>query len=129
AANPRTLDPHLARTRLERELAAALHVPLFAKARPHFSARNAGLLVEQAAPLSRDARSFALTLRPGLTFSDGSPLLASDVAASLLRSIASPAGRALSLFLGDVVAKDERRVEIATKIPVPDPAALLSSAS
>jgi MarR-like DNA-binding transcriptional regulator SgrR of sgrS sRNA len=124
--NPHTLDPHFARTRLERELAAALHVPLFARAPPHLASRNAGLLVETAAALGRDARSWAVTLRPGLVFADGSPIVAADAAASLTRALVSPTGRALAGVLAAARATSERRLELEWKMTVRDPAAFLS---
>src|SRR5688500_14501785 len=69
-SNPRTLDPPLARTRLEREIASALHLPLFGAPSP---GRPFGALVESATA-SRDARTWSVTLRAGLRFHDGSPI-------------------------------------------------------
>ena len=117
AANPRTLDPHLARTRLERELARALQLPLFAK-----GARGQTLLVESAV---RDAHVWTITLRPGLFFADGSPVTTADAAAALTRALASPAGRVLSTLVGEVRAKDDRRLLIETRVPVLDLAPIL----
>ncbi|HVO30542.1 MAG TPA: ABC transporter substrate-binding protein, partial [bacterium] len=128
SGDPRTLDPHAARTRLERELAAALHVPLFARAPAHLAGHSAGLLVEQAAP-SRDGTSWSVTMRAGLTFADGSALTASEAAASLLRSLAAPGGRVLATVIAEARAKDERHLEIVTRAPVRDLAPILSELS
>ena len=66
--NPRTFDPFLARTRLEREIARALHLPM------------AGFL--DGIP---EGRSWSFSLASGLRFPDGSPVQASDAVASLAR--------------------------------------------
>lgn len=126
--NPRTLDPHFARTRLERELASALHLPLFAKAPPHLAGRAAGLLVERAEP-SRDAKTWTVTMRAGLVFSDDTPITAAAAAASLKRSLDAPAGRALAAILGEVRVRDDRRLEIDTRVPLRDLAGLLTGLS
>ncbi len=121
--NPRTFDPHLARTRLEREIASALHVPLFWK-EPR---RTPGPLVE-AASASRDERTWTISLSRA-AFSDGSPLTAQEAARSLLRAIQSPAGRALALLIADARAKGDRVLEIETRVPLPSLPAVLSSPS
>lgn len=116
--NPRTFDPHLARTRLEREIAGALHVPLFGKTQHP--------LVESATA-SRDQRTWTITLRAA-KFSDGSPITASEVVASLQRAIASPAGRSLSLLIADARVKGDR-VEVAAHVPLDLPSVLASPCS
>jgi hypothetical protein len=87
---PRQGDPALAREHQDAFLARALHAtPLT------FAARGAalapGLLAAVPEP-QQGGRVFQLTLREGLRFSDGSPLLARDVAASLARLLRPETG-------------------------------------
>ena len=71
------IDPHLARTRLDRELAAALHATLFF---PAPRAGRLGPLVERA--VARGSRGWEVTLRAA-TFADGSAVTAADVVNAL----------------------------------------------
>lgn len=117
-SNPRTLDPFAARTRLEREIAAALHLPLVGPARP---GRPHGLLLDSA---SQSGRTWTFTLRGGLTFPDGSPADAADAVASLLRL---PAGVAALLEIDGVEARGPLSFTVATKRAQPSLPDMLSA--
>jgi len=116
--NPRTLDPFLARTRLERELSAALHLPIIGASshgKPH------GPLVETA---SMSGRTWTFTLRRNLAFADGSPILASEAAASLKRL---PAGLDALLDAESIDASGPLTFAITTRKPSPSLPTLLSA--
>lgn len=57
---------------------------------------------------SADGRRVTFTLRPGLTFSDGSPLTGADVVRSWLRLLDPAAPSPLASLLGDVVGAGDR---------------------
>lgn len=126
-ANPRTLDPHRARTLLERELAAALHATLLFAPHTGISHRRPGPLVDALALSPKDARVWTLTLRRDLVFADGAPIDAAAVAASLSRTLSLPGGRALAISLSAARARDALTVEIETPVPMRDLAPLLST--
>jgi peptide/nickel transport system substrate-binding protein len=80
-----------------------------------------------------NARSFELTLRQGVTWHDGSPLTAEDVAYSLAY-VADPDRRFASelltyLDVEGVTVTGERTLTVPTLQPVGDPATLLAGAS
>lgn len=86
---PRTSDPALARELQDAVLARALHAtPLDHE--PPLPIRP-GLLAAVPEPL-QGGRAFQLTLRDGLRFSDGTPLGARDLAASLARLLRPEVG-------------------------------------
>jgi len=66
-------------------------------------------------------RRWLFTLRPGVLFSDGSPLTAGDVVASYRATMDRPFPhhRALGAFIESVSAVDARTVEIVTRQPDP----------
>lgn len=65
-----------------------------------------------------DDRTFVFTLRPGLRFSDGTPLTAADVVASLRAATARRwANREAFQAVTSVEALDDRRVELRTRSP------------
>lgn len=117
--NPRTLDPFAARTRLERELSAALHLPLVGTATP---GRSFGPLLESA---SASGRTWTFVLRPDLAFHDGSPIRAEDAAASLRRL---PAGIQALLDTPEVETRDPRTLRVTTRRAHADLPALLAAA-
>ena len=86
---PRIPDPALARELQDQWLARALHeTPL--RAGPQ-GGLEPGLLEAVPEPQG-DGRTFRLTLREGLRFSDGAPLLARDLAAALARLLRPETG-------------------------------------
>lgn len=80
-----------------------------------------------------DARSFTLTLREGVTWHDGSPLVAQDVAFSLVqlttqgRQFAAELPRIIDI--ANVAVTGERTLRVPTLQAVGDPAGLLAGAS
>lgn len=134
SADPRTLDPHAARTRLERELAAALHATLLPPAGPLLRlAGNERGAPPGAWPLVRertrdrdDPRRWRLALRPGLAFADGSPLRAGEAAASLARGREAPGGRVLRALLARAEADGDGVLVVETASPLADLGPLLS---
>ncbi|MBJ3776480.1 ABC transporter substrate-binding protein [Acuticoccus mangrovi] len=67
-----------------------------------------------------DDLTWTFTLRDGLTFHDGTPVTATDVAASLKRWWSlSTMGRLLKAAAKDVVAKDDKTFEIQLAEPFP----------
>lgn len=116
--NPRTLDPFLARTRLERELSAALHLPLVGGATP---GKPWGPIVESA---SASGRTWTLVLRPNLAFHDGSPILADDAVESLKRL---PPGLAALLDADRIDAPNARTVTLTLRRAAPSLPAFLAA--
>ena len=80
-----SLDPITATEKVQIAVGALLYEKLF-ELDEHFVLRP--LLVESCT-YDAAARTYTLTLRSGVTFSDGSPLTARDVAASLERARSS----------------------------------------
>src|SRR5207244_4752641 len=78
------------------------------RARPHLA-----VAIEAQDPLR-----VKLAIRPGLRFSDGTPLGAADVAASLNRARQSPAGWPLAPIRGARAVSDEV-VELELSRPAP----------
>lgn len=118
--NPETLDP-AAEGDIE---SAAVSAQLFES----LTAFDADLVLRPALAtgwdVSADGRRVVFHLRPGLTFSDGSPLGAQDVVRSWLRLIDPSAQSPLSALLLDVHGVREHLAGTAT-----DPAAVGLSAS
>ena len=68
--------------------------------------------------VSPDALAYRFTLRPGLKWHDGTPVLASDCVASLKRwSVRNPLGQAISAALDSYEVADERTFAIRLKKP------------
>lgn len=147
---PRSGDPALATWPQDLALARALHAtPLALDAAGRLAP---GLLAEVPVPQA-GGRTFQLTLREGLRFPDGSPLTASDLAASLARllrpEVRSPHGwLALAIAGAEEVAEgraaslsglqvlSDRELLVSLSFPFPEfpaalaalPAAVLSAA-
>lgn len=133
SAAPGDLDPARAGTPAELLAARAVHATLVEV--DASGAPRPGLLASLPEP-EAGGRAFRLRLRPGLRFHSGAPLLAADVAASLLR-LASPAtrsphgwivlpvkgaeevlaGRATALSGVQVLSEAELRVELESPFP------------
>lgn len=65
-----------------------------------------------------DSKLWTLTLREGLRFHDGSPVLGRDVVASLKRwGAADPAGRAMTALVAEMAAPSDRVVTIRFRQP------------
>ncbi len=72
---------------------------------------------------------WALTLRPGLRFHNGEPVLARDVIASINRWASRDAfGQALLANADELAATDDRNIRIRLRKPFPVPRALANSA-
>jgi peptide/nickel transport system substrate-binding protein len=80
-----------------------------------------------------DARSFTLTLREGVTWHDGAPLVAEDVAFSLSQLTTPGRQFAAELLrtidIPNLAVTGERTLRVPTLLPVGDPAGLLAGAS
>lgn len=92
AAEPLTLDPVLAADPAGMTLLQNVSEPLL-MANPNDPAEFLPLLATSW-DIAEDGLTYVLRLRPGVTFSDGTPLAASDVAYSLQRALlqSDPAG-------------------------------------
>jgi peptide/nickel transport system substrate-binding protein len=67
-----------------------------------------------------DGRRWILTLRPGLLFHDGTPVLARDCVASIRRYCAKDSfGQALMAVTDELSALDDRRIQFRLKKPFP----------
>ncbi len=67
-----------------------------------------------------EGRRWILTLRPGLLFHDGSPVLARDCVASIRRYCAKDSfGQALMAATDELSALDDRRIQFRLKKPFP----------
>ncbi len=107
-------DPHRARTRIAREVAAAIHATLFRRDR---LGRALPMLAESATA-SSDARRWSIALRPGIAFADGTPITAEAVVESLRRAV--QVGGRLPASLAAARATGSNRVEIDAAVPAPD---------
>jgi peptide/nickel transport system substrate-binding protein len=68
--------------------------------------------------VSKDNLVWSFKLRPGLKFSDGSPVESKDVSPSIKRWAARmPAGQTMMGYVADIVAKDPQNFEIRLKRP------------
>jgi peptide/nickel transport system substrate-binding protein len=80
--------------------------------------------------VSADRLSYILTLRPGLTFQDGSQVTTRDVIASLQRWMRLDiVGRTMAIDVQSMTATDERTFSIVLKRPFPVELALANSGS
>lgn len=93
-----------------------------------FTGNAEGQLVGQLAEsIQRDNDgSWLILLRPGRHFSDGAPVLASDVAASLARTNERNSAARASVGRMTFVALDDRRLRITSERPTPVMAAVLA---
>jgi len=83
-------------------------------------AGTAKLQMLESAAVDEDGRRWTLTLRPGLRFHDGEPVLATDCIASLQRwSRRDPFGQALFAVTNEVLAKDDRTLVFRLQRPFP----------
>jgi peptide/nickel transport system substrate-binding protein len=89
---------------------------------------NVGPGLAQSGTASPDQLSWTFTLRPDLKFSDGSPLTATDVAASLERVRTDPTNvySALTTPWKSVSAIDPQTVRMDLKVPTPKLESVLS---
>ena len=106
-------------------------------ATPNYAVRNHGLMVfdtlygidDQYQPqpqmlegdaVEQDGRQWTLTLREGLRFHDGTPVLARDAVASLKRwGVRDVVGNALFAATDEVSAPDDRTIRFRLKRPFP----------
>ncbi len=67
---------------------------------------------------SADGKTWDLTLRDGLTFHDGTPVLARDAVASIKRfCVRDPLGSALAARMDDISAPTDKTIQIKLKTP------------
>ncbi len=70
--------------------------------------------------VSDDGRTWLIKLREGLTFHDGSPVLARDCVASLIRwSARNATGQIIASFVDSWSAPDDRTIKATLKRPLP----------
>jgi peptide/nickel transport system substrate-binding protein len=70
--------------------------------------------------IEEEGRRWTLTLRPGLRFHDGSPVLAKDAVASIRRwGVRDAFGLSLMAATDSLAALDDRRLEFRLKYPFP----------
>lgn len=108
-----TLDPVTCADGFQQAVGALLYDPLFSLDE-HFALH--GVLAESWVYDEREAL-YAVKLRPDVTFSDGSPLTAEDVAATLRRAVASPRYAARLAEVDYVAAGGESTVYIRLRAP------------
>ena len=115
-ANLTLRDPHFTTTQVTTNHAWAIYDTLFAitangEPRPQMAA---GYSIED------DGRTCLITLRDGLKFHNGEPVLARDCAQSLIRWAAREAlGQTASRFIDSWGVRDDRTVKISLKRPLP----------
>mgnify|MGYP001034905571 FL=1 len=72
----------------------------------------------EGAVTENDGKLWKMTLRPGLKFHDGEPVLARDCVASILRwSKRDSYGQAVAAALDEISAPDDRTIQIKLKYP------------
>ena len=108
-----TLDPILCDDGAQAQLASLLYEPLFLLDRS-FTPRP---WLCESYSVSEDGLTYLLTIRGGVTFSDGSSLTADDVAASLRRAMASPRFAAQLAELRSVSVTGEGQVRLTLQRP------------
>ena len=119
-----TLDPILAYQDTDLRAVALLGARLFS----FDSAGKVGPGLAQSGTAAADQLSWTFTLRPNLKFSDGSPLTATDVVASLERDRTDPtnAYSALTTPWKKVSALDPQTVRVDLNVPTPKLESVLS---
>ncbi len=76
--------------------------------------------------ISDDGRTWLIRLREGLKFHDGSPVLARDCVASLIRWSARQAtGQIIAAFVDSWSVPDDRTIKVSLKRPMPSLAYLM----
>ncbi|WP_167305434.1 ABC transporter substrate-binding protein [Mycolicibacterium neoaurum] len=122
--NVTTLDPLLAYQATDIRAVALLGARLFS----YDQAGNVGPGLAQSSSVSTDGLSWTFTLRPDLKFSDGSPLTATDVAASLERARTDETNiySAMTTPWKSVSALDPQTVRMDLNVPTPKLEAVLS---
>ena len=74
----------------------------------------------EGAKTENDGKLWSLTLRPGLVFHDGTPVLARDAVASIQRyCVRDPFGQALAAVTDEMSAPDDRTVQFRLKRAFP----------
>ena len=115
-ADVAVLDPVWTTASVTRNHAYLVFDTLFGLDAAH---RPALQMLEAASP-ENDGRQWRLTLRPGLRFHDGEPVLARDCVASLRRWMARDAfGSALQAATGELSAADDRTILFRLNQPFP----------
>lgn len=72
----------------------------------------------EGATTENDGKLWSLTLRPGLVFHDGTPVLARDAVASIQRfCVRDPFGQALAAVTDEIAAPDDRTIQFRLKRP------------
>lgn len=119
-----TLDPLLAYQATDIRAVALLGGRLFS----YDQAGNVGPGLAQSSTVSPDELSWTFTLRPDLTFSDGSPLTATDVVASLERARTDETNiySALTTAWKSVSALNPETVRMDLNVPTPKLESVLS---
>jgi peptide/nickel transport system substrate-binding protein len=113
-ADLRTLDPHLATALITKMHGAMVYETLLS----WDSKLNVRPVAAERLDVSADRLTYSFTLRPGLTFHDGSPLRSADAVASLRRWMAKdlPGGR-LNQQLSGIDIESDRVFHLRLKQP------------
>lgn len=113
-ADPSSLDPVWTTADITRNVSLAVFDTLYGldkDSRPQ-------LQMLAGAETSADHKTWELTLRPGLKFHDGTPVLARDAVASVARSNKRNAlGQAFALRIDEMTAVSDSRIRIRLKRP------------
>jgi peptide/nickel transport system substrate-binding protein len=113
-ADPSSLDPVWTTADITRNVSLAVFDTLYGldkDSRPQ-------LQMLAGAETSADRKTWELTLRPGLKFHDGTPVLARDAVASVARSNKRNAlGQAFALRIDEMVAASDSKIRIRLKRP------------
>ncbi len=115
---PNSLDPHWHNFGGNKGFAAHLYEPLIA-----LDAQQRPVAALATAWAATDATTWRLTLRPGVTFHDGAPLTAADVAHTLARAADVPGSpSSFAVYLRQITAvetPDATTVILRTAAPFP----------
>ncbi len=113
-ADPASLDPVWTTADVTRNISLAVYDTLYGTDKDG----NSHLQMAAGATTSADGRTWEITLRDGLKFHDGTPVLARDAVASIARSNRrNPLGQALALRIDEMSAASDKVVKIELKKP------------
>jgi peptide/nickel transport system substrate-binding protein len=113
-ADPSSLDPVWTTADITRNVSLAVFDTLYGMDKNS----QPQLQMLAGANTSADGKTWELTLRPGLKFHDGTPVLARDAVASLARSNKRNAlGQALAARMDEMVAESDSKIRIRLKRP------------
>ena len=113
-ADPASLDPVWTTADVTRNVSLAVYDTLYGVDK----AGNPHPQMIAGATLSSDGLTWEGTLRDGLKFHDGSPVLARDAVASVARAFKrDPLGQAAAARMNEMTSPDDKTVRIRLKVP------------